>query len=518
MAAKGDDSKSQALIIALVCFVVLSIGLGVATYYGFAGQDELRKQAQEAKKDKDAQTKRGDWEQLQSLTMKAYVGQTLSKEDQDNLTKLRRDYDSGTLGKDEKNMPEIKSLFDKLTQNMGWDQRKQQPGDSYFHKVESLENEVAQLRGQLAKARDDYDKAGQKMNEELKATQAEKDEMAKALAGSKKELADTLIKKSEAFDKLKTGVEERDDEINTLKKNLDAAGDEKERNGKKWQREKKDLVTQIEKLKEQIPHASVEDFNNPKARIIRLDNRGTTAYIDVGSADNAKPQLTFSVMGVGPAGKATEMRKGAVEITNVLGAHLSAARITDVTDPGRNPVMVGDQLFNAAWTPNARQHVALTGLIDITGDGRDDTAELVRDLERQGIIVDAYLDLKDMTVKGNGLNRQTDFLVVGELPEFEGGSPLKDGDAVTNRKKALLEKASEMRTQASNEGIAIVPLRRFLGMIGYRLPRVNPNAASATLPFLGPSIETKDAAKPEGATKDAAKEKPDKQAPKEREK
>src|SRR6516225_6272881 len=117
MAAKGDESKQQALIIALVCFVVLSLGLGVATYYGFAGQDELRKQAQEAKKDKDAQTKRGDWEQLQSLTMKAYVGQTLSKEDQDNLTKLRRDYDSGTLGKDEKNMPEIKSLFDKLTQN-----------------------------------------------------------------------------------------------------------------------------------------------------------------------------------------------------------------------------------------------------------------------------------------------------------------------------------------------------------------------------------------------------------------
>src|SRR5437588_1706725 len=88
MASKGDESKQQALIIALVCFVVLSIGLGVATYYGFAGQEEYKKQAQDAKKDKDAQTKRGDWEQAQDLTLKAYVGHTLSKEDQDALASL----------------------------------------------------------------------------------------------------------------------------------------------------------------------------------------------------------------------------------------------------------------------------------------------------------------------------------------------------------------------------------------------------------------------------------------------
>jgi hypothetical protein len=44
--AKGGagDSK-QGLIITLVFFVLLAIGLGVGTYYGFAGQKDLEDKA-----------------------------------------------------------------------------------------------------------------------------------------------------------------------------------------------------------------------------------------------------------------------------------------------------------------------------------------------------------------------------------------------------------------------------------------------------------------------------------------
>ena len=200
MAAK-EESKQQPLIIALICFVVLSLGLGVATYYGWAGQDELKKQAAESKKEKDIQLKRGDWEQFQALALKAHLGHNLTKEDQEALAALRKGYDGGSLGKEEKDYTDGKSLLDKLSQDkdMGWDPKKQQPRDNYFHKAESLENDVILLRSQLTKAQDDFNKAREKMDAELKANQAEKEEVAKALANSKAELAKTISDKSGAF-------------------------------------------------------------------------------------------------------------------------------------------------------------------------------------------------------------------------------------------------------------------------------------------------------------------------------
>jgi hypothetical protein len=507
--ASNDESKQKALIIALVCFVVLSLGLGVATYYGFAGQEEFKKQAADAKKEKDAQLKRGDWEQFQALALKAHLGHNLTKEDQESLAQLGKNYDAGkgNLGKDEKNYADGKSLLDRLSHDMGWDPKKQQPVDTFFQKKDSLENDVVLLRSQLAKAQEDYTKAREKLDAELKATQAEKEEMAKALTNSKAELAKTIADKSAAFLTLQKTVEARDDDINELKKEGNRLQDEKASVKKKADKREKDLITQNEKLKDQLAPPNIEEYNRPKARIVRLDRTGTIAYIDIGSADNVKPPLTFSVMGVGPNGRANEVRKGAVEVMSVPRAHVSEVRITDVTDPGRNPITEGDQLFNPSWSPNLRVHVALTGLIDLTGNGKDDTAEFVRGLERQGIIVDAYLDLKDMTVKGNGINRQTDFLVLGEQPGVEGTQMIREGDAGLERKQALYKKVAEMQKEAANEGVAIVPLRRYLSMIGYRLPRVSPGSAGSSLPYIGAIPES---SKPDSPAKDAGKEKTDK--------
>ena len=225
--ASKDESKQQALIIALVCFVVLSLGLGVATYYGFAGQEELKKQAAEAKKEKDVQLNRGDWEQFQALSLKAHLGHNLTKEDQEALAALGKKYDAGkgNLGKDEKNYPDAKSLLDRLSHDMGWDPKKQQPVDTYFQKKESLENDNILLRGQLAKAQEDYTKAREKLDAELKSTQAEKEEMGKALANSKAELAKTITDHSEAFKTLQKTVEDRDNEINELKKEVNRVQD-----------------------------------------------------------------------------------------------------------------------------------------------------------------------------------------------------------------------------------------------------------------------------------------------------
>src|ERR1700730_9133879 len=79
---KGAESK-QGLIITLVCFVLLSIILGVTTYYGYAQQDALRKAAADATKDADWWRAVRNRYKYVAMQMKAYAGELTKQEAED---------------------------------------------------------------------------------------------------------------------------------------------------------------------------------------------------------------------------------------------------------------------------------------------------------------------------------------------------------------------------------------------------------------------------------------------------
>ena len=102
-------------------------------------------------------------------------------------------------------------------------------------------------------------------------------------------------------------------------------------------------------------------------------------------------------------------------------------------DQRRDPVLPGDFIYNPAWNPNVKQHVAIIGNIDLTGDHRDSVQEFLRTLKNQNVDVDAYMDMKSkklMNAAGDGpgeITRRTDLLIVGDGPEFASGA-IKAGD------------------------------------------------------------------------------------------
>src|SRR5437879_4360879 len=69
---KGGESK-QGLIITLVFFVLLSIGLGVTTYYGYAEQENLKKAKDEATKEANLKEKNRSWFQMVALQLKGNI-------------------------------------------------------------------------------------------------------------------------------------------------------------------------------------------------------------------------------------------------------------------------------------------------------------------------------------------------------------------------------------------------------------------------------------------------------------
>jgi hypothetical protein len=512
MAAKKAEDSKQGLIIALVIMFLLCIGLGVGTYYGFADQDRLAKEAKAAK-DADTKNKNAkDWERYQNLLLKAYIGHTLPKEDQDALTSLQDKFDGGSLGQNESNYQDFKALVAKLAGDdktpgvLGWDTAKKQPANTFFGRLDTSDALVKQAKDAQAKAEEKFKKDLETTNQDLADVTKDRDKWKKTSDDLTKENANlkTNFRQGE-YAKLAKQAEGLSNDLEDLRKKMETSKEDAKKAADKLAKDNESLKLQISKLNDQIKPVNVLDYDKPKGKIVNVEGAGSVVYVNLGSGDNVKPQLTFSIYGADSNGLASHHRKGALEVTKILGPHLSQANVTETTDRNRDPILTGDLLFNPTWTSSLRQHVAVTGLIDLIGDGSNNTQEFIRTLGYQGIIVDAYLDLKDLKVKGDGISAKTQYLVLGDQPE--AGLSLSGTDIRTGRKEEMWKKMKEMQDEAHRLGVTIVPYRRFLTVIGYPMPRVLANKAGRSgfleSPLLGSGMERKD----EKAPKEGAKEK-----------
>jgi hypothetical protein len=469
-ANKGGDSK-QALIITLVCFVVLSLVLGLTTYFGYSGQKEFEDAQKDAKAKAAAMEKSRDWYKFQAVLLRNYAGYP-AKNDANDLPVLRGKFDTNGLLPEGDEMADVTALVKTLDSGLQWDNSLKKPRNTFAQEVGKLNEELKNARARLDKAESELKKA--------------KDDYAGMLATKETEVQESKKKFDLAQATNLKDREDREKELNTrlsefgdlnkqlgeVKKKAEGDLEDRDKAIKKQENATKDLEKQIQKLRTQLTPVDVEKYSTPKGRVVRLDPKAEVAWIDLGSADNVRPQqgLTFSIFSSG-AGGAEKIRKGAIEVMDVQGPHSSMARVTQVVDPYRNPIMSGDVLVNPAWTPSAREHVAIAGIIDLTGEGRDNIDEFMNNLKRQGVVIDAHLDLKDLTVKGEGMTMDTNYLILGKSPEYGQVDVLKEGDPRLERKNETMEKIAAMRTEAGKLGVTIVPLQKFVELTGYQLPK-----------------------------------------------
>jgi hypothetical protein len=189
-------------------------------------------------------------------------------------------------------------------------------------------------------------------------------------------------------------------------------------------------------------------------------------------------------------------------LADVLSPHLSVAKITDVVDAGFNPMVKGDDIINPLWTPGMKMHVAIAGVIDLNDNGVDRSEDLRQALAQQGIAIDAYVDLRDGKIKGDGITSKTEYLILGDSAKFGEDAIIRDGDARYDWKKGLNERIADMHKKADELGTPVVPFRRFALLTGFRLPKTF-NLSPGVDYNRPPPSATKPAGK-EPAKKDAA--------------
>ncbi len=480
----GGGEASTALIFFLVFSVLLNLGLGVATYFGFQHDDAIKVANVDLNKQVKNLTDDREWYQFQALAYRAYMGQLKDPKDFGILSDKREKFDRKQLGVQAKDKDDVYALILTTLEKDRNLKTNAEAKQNYESVLDAERKKSADLVVQVAQLRTDKDKA------ESKKKLAE-DELATEIDNNKKELVklqkDANVKLDEYFKTVELSNKQRDDQNKLDSAKLGTQDAEKNKlekqitvlqgtiAGLKQLVTNRDLqITQLEKnLGKDAPTEIKLDW-----KIVSIDKNGTTAYINLGSADKLTSGLTFRVHGIGEDGRPKPRDKANVEVLNVVNDHLSQVRIQYDYDerkglavqrhnPRLDPVLKGDVLYNPTWDPFQKRHIAIAGPIDLVGDGRDSLPEFVRTLERQNVVVDAYLDTKDFAIKGPGLTVNTDLLIIAPLPRSLNEARGADAEMKTK----LLEGVAKMRKQADENGVKRKGLRQYLEEIGYRVPK-----------------------------------------------
>jgi len=299
---------------------------------------------------------------------------------------------------------EVKSLKEKL---LALESEKEAQVKEHLAALEKAKQDLADVQ---AKAKQQYD--------EISAKNAD---IAKSMEGDRAKHADEMAK------------------INTDKTAVETANAKLER--------------QVEKLREGLPE--VDQFAQPAdGRVTWVNQRYGKVWIDLGSSDGLRPQVTFSVAAEGNADAEQAEKKGSIEVIRVLDAHMAEAQIT--SDDPKNPILTGDRIYSQVWDRGRTVGFAIAGEVDLDKDGKDDLQRLKDIITANSGRVDAAPD--DAGALEGDLKVDTRYLVLGTYP-----------DGTQNRDDALRDSWKTLSEDAERLGIETIPLEEFIKLMGWRV-------------------------------------------------
>lgn len=442
MAARQD----QTLQIFLIIFIFLFLITAVVAYLGWRGYSDASQSLAKSQSDVSEKSQQMQKQQAEMEDLREIIGFQRADTTSAVCDAFTADMVGGEKGKglgsgvlDMQKLGPEKPDFRKVLE----------AGGNYRKVLETVNAELvattareAVLKNNLKKAQadllavqsdaqkkiDEYDAARKKAEEDAAAQRNTFTEDRKTLEKTKADLQKSLDDQRKKYE---AQVAERE---TTVKNLTDSNG--------KLEHAVKNL---IENRKDEP-----ESFEVADGRISWVNQNGTV-WINLGTGDALRRQVTFSVFDSDLHDAAKSKKKGSIEVTRLLGDHMAEARITK--DDPKNPILTGDNIYSQVWHRGKKLHFAMTGVIDFDGDGQSDV-QLARELiELNGGVVDAYLG-DDGKVQGE-ITANTRYLISGEAPK-------------SATKVGLQQGTNEMYKTASSLGVETITLPEFLNQMGYR--------------------------------------------------
>jgi hypothetical protein len=423
MAARQDQTLQIFLIVFIFAFLVSAV-LAYLGWHGYSEASAREAAVTASKKDADDKLRTKDTE-LQELHQ--YVG--FGPNDNAAAVKAAFDADMKTYGggiADEASRTYRKVVETVYTERDQTAAREAKLKQQVSDQAKALLAVEANAKAQM----DKYDEARKKAVEDLANQQSAFADYRKTLEDGQKALQKSL---DDQRAKYEGQIAEREAKVKDLEGHV-----------AKLDRANRYL---LEQRKDEPGSFEVADGR------VSLVNQNGTVWINLGAADALRRQVVFSVFDADQHDAAKATKKGSIEVVRLLGDHMAEARITK--DEPSNPILPGDNIYSQVWHRGKKLHFALTGLIDVDGDGQSDL-QLVRELIKQnGGIVDAYLG-DDGKVDGE-ITANTRFLILGDVPKATSKTGMEQG-------------YHEMSKTAASLGVQTVQLAQFIDQMGYKPP------------------------------------------------
>lgn len=438
-------SKPTAVHFSLIFFVMLTLIFGVMAYLNYKDLSEANaklNQAEATARTSDATTRKLD-EELQAL--KKLIGNEQEEIGLDNKTP------NTVIGATEQDIkthagvlaePTIKNTLVKISDQLN--QTKNQLAQEQADK-NKLEAQYLALKGELDKVVDQHRKAREGAETDLADTQKVKEEEVSAkdqqIAALQKENEEILIELDQLRETDARKIKDLENKNNTYASLIDTL---------------RSRLTEVQKV----------SFEKPDGEIRTIDNSTGVVWINLGEADRLPKRMTFSVyrkahQGIG---RGEEDIIGAIEVTKILGPHLSEARI--VSDDIYQPISPGDPIYTPLWGVGRPESFAVSGIIDLDGDGKSDMDLLRRIVENANAKIDNVVT-EDGERVGSGLTVHTKFLVIGASPDIDAAKT----DEQRDKMQEVLAKMKEIREEARLKAVRVIGINDFLSYIGYKPQR-----------------------------------------------
>jgi chemotaxis protein histidine kinase CheA len=297
------------------------------------------------------------------------------------------------------------------------------------------------------------------LNETLAAIEAQKEAQIKQHQAELKKAADDLAEQRRLFEeryaKLNAEKESIEAQIETDRAAHEEAVSKVNADKAAMEVTLEKREREIAKLREGVPNPD-QFAQPPDGRLTLVNQRTGKGYINLGSADGLRPQVTFSVVADNIADAEAAEQKGSIEVTRILDNHMAEVTITD--DDPKNPLMPGDRIYSQVWDRGRVVNFGIAGVIDLDGDRKSDLQQLKNIIAANNGRVVAAPDETGKLPEGAELQVDTRYLVLGEYPS--GTLPVD---------QALRESWETLSDQAESMGIETVALEEFVKLMGWRL-------------------------------------------------
>ncbi|MEY4117749.1 MAG: hypothetical protein RLZZ116_1077 [Planctomycetota bacterium] len=414
----SSRSGGTGVIVALVVFVVLTVGLLATSIVLYAGKSDAETKESQARAELNSfisaeERGRSETQALKNnaggnslfaylVEQAALTGEFVANDRSADIAKMR-----SAIGVGEKET--VKDAVRRLTQER--DARTQE-ANSLKTRANELNKEIDSLKEQLATA----EKAREEAIDQITGTIASYKDAADGYRSD----FDTA---KAALEQARTDMSSRyQSETSALQSEIDTL-----------RSERAVLDQRISALQRKVESTSAKAASPAAlvdAHIVDYDAKLGTVFIDIGSNKRVVPGMTFEVFddaaGINAAAQSGARGKASIQVVKV-GDTTSTCRI--LRGSGSRPIVKDDVAANAVFNPDYKFKFLVHGKFDINNDGRATTGE-------SDFIKSRIREWGGEVVEGETLTGDLDFVVLGVQPPMP--SPLP-GDATEAQTLAYTE-------------------------------------------------------------------------------